>query len=176
MLRRPASARSMLRAFQAIRASGRLQNGAGEVPDPTFIADLEYVQHKDLDLSIRIGALLAFDALLVTAGINPLTASPGAPLSVDAPTQPWESAVIALGMAVLAASSYLCVRAIMIGEEFSPEGIEEKPDALAQRLLAAYIASIDAQTRLIGHAGRLTVAGGVITALDCLWILLDKMF
>jgi hypothetical protein len=165
--RRPGSARSMLRAFQAIR---------GEEADREFIADLEYAQHKDLDLSIRIGALLAFDALLVTAGINPLTASPGAPLSLDAPSQPLEAAVIALGMAVLAASSFLCVRAILIGEEFATEGIEDNPKAMAQRLLAAYITSVDAQTRLVSHAGRLTMAGGLITALGCLWILLDKIF
>ena len=165
--RRPASARSMLRAFQAIR---------GAAPDPAFIADLQYAQHKDNDLSIRIGAMLAFDGLLVTAGINPLTASPGAPLSLDAANQPFEVAVIALGMAVLAASSYLCVRAILIGEEFSPEGLEDRPDALAQRLLAAYIASVDAQTRLVALAGRLTMSGGLITALGCLWILFHKVF
>ncbi len=139
------------------------------------MADLDYAQHKDSDLSIRIGALLAFDGLLVTAGINPLTASPGA-LSLDAPSQPIQVAVIALGMAVLAASSYLCVRAILIGEEFSPEGIEDNPQALAQRLIAAYVASIDAQTRLVALAGRLTVTGGLITFLGCLWILLDKIF
>ncbi len=156
----------MLRAFQAVR---------GAAPDPAFMADLEYAQHKDLDLSVRIGALLAFDALLITAGINPLTASPGAPLSLDAATQPWEAAVIALGMAVLAISSWLCVRAILIGEDFSTEGIEENATALAQRLLAAYIGSVDAQTRLVSHAGRLTVVGGSITGLGCVWILLAKI-
>ncbi len=157
----------MLRAFQAVR---------GAAPDPAFMADLEYAQHKDLDLSVRIGALLAFDALLITAGINPLTASPGAPLSLDAPTQPWEAAVIALGMAVLAVSSWLCVRAILIGEDFSTEGIEDNATALAQRLLAAYVTSIDAQTRLVSHAGRLTVVGGSITGLGCVWILLAKIW
>lgn len=157
----------MLRAFQAVR---------GAAPDPAFMADLEYAQHKDLDLSVRIGALLAFDALLITAGINPLTASPGAPLSLDAPTQPWEAAVIALGMAVLAVSSWLCVRAILIGEEFSTKGIEDNATALAQRLLAAYVTSIDAQTRLVSHAGRLTVVGGSITGLGCFWILLAKIW
>ncbi|CAA9537645.1 MAG: hypothetical protein AVDCRST_MAG23-1570 [uncultured Sphingosinicella sp.] len=165
--RRQTSTRTMLRAFQAIR---------GGAPDPAFLADLQYAQHKDLDLSIRIGALLAFDALLITAGINPLTASPGAPLSLDAPSQPLEALVIAVGMAVLAASSWLCVKAVLIGEEFSTEGIEENPTALAQRLLAAYIASVDAQTRLVEHAGRLTLAGGLITGLGCVWILLDKIF
>jgi hypothetical protein len=102
----------MLRVFQTSR---------GEAPDPAFLADLQFVQHKDLDLSIRIGALLASDALLITAGIYPLTASPGAPLSLDAPSQPAESMAAALGMLMLAISSYLCVRANMIGEEYSAE-------------------------------------------------------
>ncbi|MDQ8755873.1 hypothetical protein RCO27_06485 [Sphingosinicella sp. LHD-64] len=163
---RPASARSMLRAFQAIH------RGA---PDPGFMADLAYAQHKDLDLSVRIGALLAFDALLITAGINPLTASPGAPLSLDAANQPFEVVLIGLGVILLAASSLLCVRAIMIGEEFSPEGIEDDPVALAQRLLAAYVASVDAQSRLVAWAARLTVAGGAVTILGCAWVLLLKM-
>ena len=165
--RRIASARSMLRVFQAVR---------GEAPDQGFLADLQFAQQKDLDLSIRIGALLAFDALLVTAGINPLTASPGAPLSLDAQSHPWEVAVITLGMALLAASSYLCVQAILIGEEFTGEGVEEDTAALARRLLAAYIASIDAQARLVAQAGRLTVWGGVVTAVGCLWILAQKVF
>ncbi len=67
------------------------------------------------------------------------------------------------------------LRAIMIGEEFSPEGIGEDPVALAQRLLAAYVASIDAQGRLVAWAARLTVAGGVVTLLGCAWVLLLKM-
>lgn len=162
--RRRHSARAMLRAFQSVR---------GDAPDPRFAADLKFLQAKDLDLSVRIGALLAFDALLVTAGINPLTASPGAPLSLDAPTQPLESLVIAVGMALLAAASYLCVRAITIGEEFDPDGADEA--MIAQRLLAAYVASLDAQSRLIALASRLTVAGGLVTAAGCLWILLAKI-
>lgn len=157
----------MLRVFRAVR---------GAEPDRGFIADLEFAQGKDLDLSVRIGALLAFDALLVTAGINPLTASPGAPLSLDAPSQPWESLVIAFGIALLAASSYLCVRAIMVGEEFDDEGIEDDPTALSHRLLAAYVRSIDAQSKLIDLAARITVAGGTVTAAGCLWILLAKIF
>lgn len=140
------------------------------------MADLDYAQYKDLDLSTLIGALLAFDALLVTAGINPLTASPGALLSLDAVQQPWEAGVIAAGMAILAASSWLCVRAILIGEEFSSEGVADKPTLLAQRLLAAYVASVDAQTRLVSRAGQLTIAGGLVTGLGCIWILLDKIF
>jgi hypothetical protein len=157
----------MLRVFRAVR---------GAEPDRGFIADLEFAQAKDLDLSVRIGALLAFDALLVTAGINPLTASPGAPLSLDAPTEPWQSLTIAFGIALLAASSYLCVRAIMVGEEFSDEGLGDNPDALEQRVLAAYVRSIDAQARLIGLAARITVAGGSVTAAGCVWVLLEKIF
>ena len=164
--RRPASARTMLRVFQQVR---------GSAPDAAFLADLQFAQQKDLDLSIRIGALLAFDALLITAGINPLTASPGAPLSLDAPTQPWESITVAIGMILLAASSYLCVRAIMVGEEFSDEGLSEDRDANERRLLAAYIASIDAQARLIHIAARITVIGGLVTGLACLWILIAKI-
>ena len=156
----------MLRAFQTVR---------GTAPDPGFMADLEYAQHKDLDLSVRIGALLAFDALLVTAAINPLAASPGAPLSLDAATQPWEVVAVGIGIVLLAASSYLCVRSILIGEEFSSEGLEGDPIGLGQRLLAAYIASVDAQTRLIGRAVQLTIAGGLVSAAACIWILADKM-
>ena len=84
--------------------------------------------------------------------------------------------MIATGMAVLAASSWLCVRAILIGEEFSAEGVSDNPSLLSQRLLAAYVASVDAQTRLVTRAGQLTIAGGFVTGLGCLWILLDKIF
>jgi hypothetical protein len=77
--RRTASARELLRAFQWARE---------DIPDSGFGDDLELLQSKDLDLSIRLGALLAFDALLLTAAINPISASPGAPLSLDAPNQP----------------------------------------------------------------------------------------
>ena len=164
--RRIASARTMLRVFQTSR---------GEAPDPAFLADLQFAQQKDLDLSIRIGALLAFDALLITAGINPLTASPGAPLSLDAPTQPLESLGVAIGILLLAISSYLCVRAIMIGEEFSAEGLPEDKEAFERRLMAAYISSIDAQARLIDVAARITMLGGLITGAACLWILLAKI-
>jgi hypothetical protein len=165
--RRIASARTMLRVFQAVR---------GQAPDAGFLADLQFAQQKDLDLSIRIGALLAFDALLITAGINPLTASPGAPISLDAPTQAWESIAVATGIALLAASSYLCVRAIMIGEEFSAEGLGEDREAFERRLLAAYITSIDAQARLIDVAARITVVGGLVTGIACLWILAQKIW
>ena len=53
------SARAMLRAYQAVR---------GDVPDPRLAADLQFVQAKDLDLSVRIGALLDGAARLTRAG------------------------------------------------------------------------------------------------------------
>ncbi len=56
-------------------------------PEPGFIADLEFVENRDLDLSVRLGAMLAFNALLITIGTHPVSASPGAPLSVSAETQ-----------------------------------------------------------------------------------------
>ena len=40
------SFRRRLRAFQAM---------LGDAPDPAFIAALEYLENRDLDLSIRIG-------------------------------------------------------------------------------------------------------------------------
>ena len=63
------SFRTRLRAFQAMR---------GDPPDPGFVADLEFLENRDLDLSIRLGAMLAFNALLITIGTHPVSASPGA--------------------------------------------------------------------------------------------------
>ena len=53
------SFRSRLRAFQAMR---------GNPPDPGFVADLEFLENRDLDLSVRLGAMLGFNALLITIG------------------------------------------------------------------------------------------------------------
>lgn len=156
----------MLRAFQSVR---------GERPDPAFMADLAYVQHKDLDLSVRLAALLAFDVLLVTAGINPLAASPGSPLNLDAAIQPVETAAIIVGIVLLAWSAYLCVSAMLIGEEFTPDGLEDDREGLARRILAAYVASVDAQTELLRRAGRTCLGGGVVTGLACAWIVVDKV-
>ena len=88
------STRSMLRAYQVAR---------GAPGDEGYKEDLAFLQAKDLDLSVRLGALLAFDALLTTAAINPISASPGAPLSLDAATQPWEVAAISFGVLFLIA-------------------------------------------------------------------------
>jgi hypothetical protein len=158
--------RSMLRAFQRAREHRS---------DPGFREDLEFLQAKDLDLSVRLGALLAFDALLLTAAVNPISASPGAPLSLDATKQQWEVTVITIGVALLAAAAFLCVRAVMLGEEFDDNGMESDPDGTIQRMFAAYCTSIDHQTRTLGTASRLTISGGVVSALGCIWIMAEKM-
>lgn len=159
------SYRMRLRAFQAMR---------GDPPDAGFIADLEFLENRDLDLSIRLGAMLAFNALMITIGTHPISASPGAPLSLDAARQPVLTIASLVGIAPLIASSYFCLRALLLGEEFDREGLEEKC-ALRQRLFAAFVRSIDAQGRLLRSAVRWTLAGGGATLL--LWglILATKM-
>ena len=112
---RTMSTRALLRAYQRLQSE--------EEPEWGPRRDLDLLQAKDLDLSVRLGALLAFDALLVTVATNPISASPGAPLSLDAPTQPIAVALITLSVIILSIAAYLCVRAIMIGEEFSDEGM-----------------------------------------------------
>jgi hypothetical protein len=156
----------MLRAYQRARQGH---------PDDQFRDDLDFLQAKDLDLSVRLGALLAFDALLMTAAINPISASPGAPLSLDAAKQPVEVIVITIGTLLLAVSAVLCVRAVMRGEEFSANGLEDDPVALVQRMFAAYCTSIDAQTQAVERASRFTLAGGLVTGLACIWIMVEKM-
>lgn len=165
MTRRPRSFRTPLRAFQEMR---------GEVPDPGFVADLEFLENRDLDLSIRLGAMLAFNALMVTIGTHPISASPGAPLSLDAATQPWETVACCIGIVPLVLSSYLCLRALLIGEEFDSEGLAEG-DSLRQRLFAAFVRSIDAQSRMLRHAIGWTFAGGAATLCVWAWIMGAKM-
>ncbi len=160
------SARAMLRAFQTIH---------GETVDPALMADFGYVQHKDLDMSVRLGGMLAFNALLITAAINPISASPGAPLSLDAPTQPLEVIAVCIGLAPIVVSALLCVRAMLIGEEFSIEGIEDDKVAIAQRLFASYCVSIDQQAAVIRQSVRFTIIGGAISLAAWLWILIEKM-
>ncbi len=161
---RRTSARAMLRSFQDIR---------NNCSDPGFIHDLEYLEHKDLDLSIRLGAMLAFNALLISMASHPISASPGAPLSLDAPTQPWENIVVLIGIAAFAISSFWCLKAILIGEEFEPRGTSG--DALKRRLFAAYIRSVDSQTMALRRAVRGTIIGAIITLGAWGWILADKM-
>lgn len=156
----------MLRAYQSVR------EGHG---DEGYREDLAFLQAKDLDLSVRLGALLAFDALLATAAINPISASPGAPLSLDAGRQAWEVTCISIGVLLLVGSAMMCVRAIMLGEEFDADGVEDNPTAIVQRLFAAYCTSIDFQVRMLRMASWLAIAGGMISAAACAWIMLAKI-
>jgi hypothetical protein len=162
---RRVSTRTILRLFQAVR---------GPEGDPQLLADLELLWHKDLDLSIKAGALLAFDGLILTAGVNPLTSSPGAPLSLDPNSAAAVVALTALGVVLLAIAAMFCVRGIMVGEDFDDSGIEHDPNAVTQRMLAAHCAAIDAQGRLLAWASRFTYAGGAVMAAAFLLTLADK--
>ena len=160
------SFRTRLRAFQEIRCSP---------PDPGFIADLEFLENRDLDLSVRIGGMLAFNALMVTIGTHPISASPGAPLSLDAATQPVLTIVSLIGIVPLVVSSALCLRALLLGEEFDSEGLDGDDKGLRQRLFAAFVASIDIQSRLLRQSVIATFIGGMMTLAIWAWILAEKM-
>ena len=160
------STRSMLRTFQALRRDGL---------DAGMSADIELLRHRDMDLSIKHGGLLAFNALLLTVGVNPLTASPGAPLSLDAALQAGPVLLTSVGCLLLVASAYLCVRALMFGEDFDVDDRGDDPHAIALRLYAAFCTSLDAQSRLLRAATWLTIAGGAVVALAFGWILAGKM-
>jgi hypothetical protein len=159
------SFRSRLRAFQSMR---------GDPPDPGFVADLEFLENRDLDLSVRLGAMLGFNALLITIGTHPISASPGAPLSLDAASQPVLTIASLIGILPLVISCYLALRSLILGEEFDSEGLEGD-HAARMRLFAAFVHSIDVQARLLGLAIRWTLAGAALTLLVWGWILLDKM-
>ncbi|MET0546751.1 MAG: hypothetical protein ABWZ40_10605 [Caulobacterales bacterium] len=162
------STRSILRAFQAAR-----QHKGGAI-DSGLFADLEMVRHKDLDLSIKAGALLAFQGLLLTAGINPIAASPGAPLSVSPVDEAAVVIVTAIGVGLLAWAATYCVRCIMIGEDFDDTGLEADPHGVAIRMLAAYCVAIDKQTDLLAKAVLWTYAGGGAMAVAFFWALIGK--
>lgn len=147
----------------------------GSTPDRGFIADLEFLENRDLDLSVRIGGMLAFNALMVTIGTHPISASPGAPLSLDAATQPVLVAASLLGIVPLIISCYLCLRALLFGEEFDADGLEGDEAGLRQRLFAAFVHSIDAQARMLGAAVHWTIAGGAATLAIWGWIIAEKM-
>ena len=156
--------RTQLRAFQDIH---------GGDPDPGFVADLEFMENRDLDLSIRIGAMLGFNALLVTIGTHPVSASPGAPLSLDAAKQPLLTIASLVGIGPFVMASWLCLSALLVGEAFNPD----RADAVALRrsLLAAFVRSVDQQARKLRLAVRATLCGGVTTGAVWLWILVSKM-
>jgi hypothetical protein len=160
------SFRTRLRAFQLMRDTP---------PDAGFIADLEFLENRDLDLSVRIGGMLAFNALMVTIGTHPISASPGAPLSLDAATQPVLTIASLIGIVPLIVSSALCLRALLLGEEFDSEGLDGDDKGLLQRLFAAFIASIDTQSLLLRQSVMATFAGGIATLAVWAWILAEKM-
>jgi hypothetical protein len=159
------SFRNRFRTFQSMRGDGA---------DPAFIADLEFLENRDLDLSIRLGGLLAFNALLITIGTHPISASPGAPLSLDAPTQPILTIVSIIGILPFVVSSFFCLRAILVGEEFDGTGPENN-SRQRQALFAAFVHSIDVQDRFLRLSIRASITGGALTILVWAWILLEKM-
>lgn len=71
-------------------------------------------------------------------------------------------------------SSYFCLRALLLGEEFDAHDLEGG-EALRQRLFAAFIRSIDAQARLLRLAVLWTLAGGATTLMVWAAILARKM-
>lgn len=159
------SFRSRLRAFQAMRS---------DPPDPGFVADLEFLENRDLDLSVRLGAMLGFNALLITIGTHPVSASPGAPLSLDAHDNPVLVLASLAALLPLVGSCFFALRALLLGEEFDSEGLTDDT-ALRQRLFATFVRSIDAQARLLSLAIRWTLAGGLATLLVWAAILWVKM-
>lgn len=150
---KPPSFRHHLRTFRAMR---------GDPPDAGFIADLEYLENRDLDLSVRLGAMLAFNALAITIGTHPISASPGAPLSLDAASQPLLTLLSIAGIVPLIVSSFLILRALLLGEEYESEG-EGDHAAERLRLFAAFIRSIDVQQTFLRASIRWTIGGGVAT-------------
>lgn len=159
------SFRTRLRAFQAMR---------GDPPDAGFLADLEFLENRDLDLSVRLGAMLAFNALLVTIGTHPVSASPGAPLSLDAATQPLLTIASLIGIVPIVLAGFFVLQALLRGEEFDTDGLMEG-DGWRPRLFAAFIASIDVQARQLRRAGYATITGGILTIGVWAWILTIKM-
>ena len=146
----------------------------GTPPDRGFIADLEFLENRDLDLSIRIGAMMAFNALLITIGTHPISASPGAPLSLDAPTQPLMTIASVIGILPFILSAILCLRALLLGEEFDNEGLTGDNN-LRQRLFAAFVRSVGIQSNMLRHAVRACFVGGGLTLKVWVWILAEKM-
>lgn len=158
------SFRTRLRAFQQVR---------GDPPDHGFIADLEFLENRDLDLSVRLGGMLAFNALLITIGTHPVSASPGAPLSLDAASQPVLTLASLAALLPLALSSWFVLRALLLGEEL--ENDELTGEALRMHLFAAFVRSIDAQAKLLTMAIRATLVGAVLTMVVWAVILVGKM-
>jgi len=131
------------------------------------MADLEYLEGRDLDLSVRLGAMLAFNALLITIGTHPIAASPGAPLSVLADRQPLLTLACMIGLVPLVVSCALVLRALLHADRFEQQGGEDDA-TLRLRLMAGFVHTIDLQARLLDHAIRATLAGGI--AMIAVWV------
>jgi hypothetical protein len=159
------SFRNRFRIFQEMRGNGA---------DAGFIADLEFLENRDLDLSIRLGGMLAFNALLITIGAHPISASPGAPLSLDAPTQPILTIASIIGIVPFIISNFLCLRALLVGEEFDGDGVADA-ERQRQALFAAFVHSIDVQGRFLRLSIRASIVGGLLTLMIWAWILAEKM-
>ena len=104
--------------------------------------------------------------------------------SKDAPTQPVLTLLSLVGLLPLVWSSILCLRALLLGEEFETEGLEEglvagpDPDQvqkLQRRLFAAFIHSIDAQAHCLRQSVIATFTGGALTIAVWAAILWYKM-
>lgn len=159
------SYRKRFRAFQLMR---------GDKADKAFIADLEFLENRDMDLSIRLGAMLAFNALLITIGTHPVSSSTGAPLNLNVATQPMMTIASLIGIVPFIVSSFFCLRALLVGEEYDGEGVDDA-DRQRQALFAAFVHSIDVQDRFLRLSIRASIFGGVLTMLAWAWILADKM-
>jgi hypothetical protein len=69
----------------------------------------------------------------------------------------------------------LCLRALLIGEEFDRTEGGEDDLTLRQRLFAAFVRSLDQQMRALRRGVRWTLAGGAATAVVWAGILAAKM-
>ena len=118
--------------------------------------------------------MLAFNALAVMVGTYPVSSSPGAPLSLDAGSQGVLTILSLVGVAPVVVSSYLCLKAMLLGEEFNADD-ELEVEGLRRRLLAAFVHSIDAQGRLLRLGVRWTLCGGAATLVVWAAILVGKM-
>ena len=79
-----------------------------------------------------------------------------------------------LALLPIVISCFLLLRALLEGEEIESDGLEDC-EALRRRLLAAFVHSIDIQARNLTLAIRMTIYGGVTTALMWAAILFEKI-
>jgi hypothetical protein len=161
------SSRTILRLFQ---------RSAESQTDGAFLRDLQMLQARDLDLSVKAGALLAFDALIMTAGFNPISASPGAPVSLDAVKNAGPVWLTMLGVVLLSVAAFFSVRGIMVSEDIASQSETGDPQVVRQHLLAAFCVSLDRQAAAIARAGAWTVAGGAVMIVALFWSVVVKYF